>query len=200
MFPMYDTPFHFIVLQASGIQSIAGLAGKRLGVGPQGGTSATYTPALLTEAPARSAFEPRHVGRSDGAAGSKARSTGSRSRRAFPSRPWLSSRPRTRYATSRLTPEQILALRLAIPELNASVIPAGTYPSLMYVYETVGLYNFALAQRDLPASLVYEIVKAVFDHHEEMMEVHPAAASTVPKNFVHNTFLPYHERCHPLLR
>ena len=48
LFPMYDTPFHFIVLQASGIRSIADLAGKRLGVGPQGGTSATYTPALLT--------------------------------------------------------------------------------------------------------------------------------------------------------
>jgi uncharacterized protein len=26
-----------------------------------------------------------------------------------------------------------------------------------------------------------------------MLEVHPAAASTVPKNFVHNTFLPYHD-------
>ena len=72
------------------------------------------------------------------------------------------------------------------------MIPAGTYPSLMYGYGTVGLYNFAVAQRDLPVSLAYEIVKAVFDHHEEMMEVHPAAASTVPKNFVHNTFLPYH--------
>ena len=48
LFPMYDSPFHFIVLQASGIRSIADLAGKRLGVGPQGGTSATYTPALLT--------------------------------------------------------------------------------------------------------------------------------------------------------
>ena len=37
MFPMYDTPFHFIVLQASGIQSIADLAGKRLGVGHRAG-------------------------------------------------------------------------------------------------------------------------------------------------------------------
>ena len=58
-----------------------------------------------------------------------------------------------------LTPDEILALRLAIPELNASLIPAGTYPSLMYGYETVGLYNFAVARRDLPLSLVYEIVR-----------------------------------------
>ena len=51
----------------------------------------------------------------------------------------------------------------------------------MYGYETVGLYNFAVARLDLPASLAYEIVKGVFDHHEEMLEVHPAAASTVPR-------------------
>ena len=82
--------------------------------------------------------------------------------------------------------------RLTTPELNGSVIPAGTYPSLMFGYETVGLYNFAVAESDLPGSLVYEIVRAVFENHEEMMEVHAAAASTVPKNFVHNTFLPYH--------
>ena len=26
-----------------------------------------------------------------------------------------------------------------------------------------------------------------------MLEIHPAAAATVPGNFVHNTFLPYHD-------
>ena len=94
----------------------------------------------------------------------------------------------------------MLALRLAIPELNASLIPAGTYPSLLFGYETVGLYNFAVAQPDLPASLVYEIVKAVFDQHEEMIAVHPAAASTVPTQLraQHLPALP--RRRDPLLR
>ena len=35
-FPMYDTPFHFIVPTDSPIQSMTALAGKRLGVGPLG--------------------------------------------------------------------------------------------------------------------------------------------------------------------
>ena len=192
MFPMYDTPFHFIVLQASGIRSIADLAGKRFGVGPQGGTSATYTPALLTalqlEAPlSHGTWADLTAQLQQGTLDGLAVAAGV----PFPAVAELEAKNKVRYVP--LTPEQILALRLAIPELNASVIPAGTYPSLMYVYETVGLYNFAVAQRDLPASLAYEIVKAVFDHHEEMMEAHPAAASTVPKNFVHNTFLPYHD-------
>src|SRR5882672_11317414 len=34
VFPMYDTPFQFMVLQESGIQSIAGLTDKRVGIGP----------------------------------------------------------------------------------------------------------------------------------------------------------------------
>jgi uncharacterized protein len=91
------------------------------------------------------------------------------------------------------TPEQILALRLAMPELTASVIPPGTYPSLNRGYETVGLYNFAVAHKDLPVDLVYRIVDTIFDRHEEMLEIHPAAAATVPGNFARNSFLPYHD-------
>ena len=39
LFPMYDTPIHFLALEESGIRSFSDLAGKRVGVGPEGGTS-----------------------------------------------------------------------------------------------------------------------------------------------------------------
>src|SRR6476620_4616459 len=44
IFPMYDTPFQFVALGDSGILSVADLAGKRVGIGPQGGTSGLYMP------------------------------------------------------------------------------------------------------------------------------------------------------------
>jgi len=47
IFPMYDSPFQFVVPQASDIQSVAQLSGKRVGVGPQGGTTSTYVPSLF---------------------------------------------------------------------------------------------------------------------------------------------------------
>jgi TRAP transporter TAXI family solute receptor len=47
LFPMYDTPFQPMVLRRSGITTIAQLDKKRLGVGPRGGTSGTYVPAIL---------------------------------------------------------------------------------------------------------------------------------------------------------
>jgi uncharacterized protein len=88
--------------------------------------------------------------------------------------------------------EEILALRSAMPELPPSTIPAGVYPSLKKGYESVCLCYFAVAHKDLPDDLIYAIVDAVFAHHQELVQAHPAAATTVPANFVHNTFLPYH--------
>jgi uncharacterized protein len=73
------------------------------------------------------------------------------------------------------------------------VVGAGTYPSLRSNYGTVGLYNFAVAHRDVPADLAYAIVEAVFANHDELVEVHSAAAETVPGNFTRNTFLPFHD-------
>src|SRR5437660_6558061 len=46
-FPMYDTPFQFLALQDTSIRSIADMAGKRIGIGPRGGTSATYFPDMF---------------------------------------------------------------------------------------------------------------------------------------------------------
>ena len=108
----------------------------------------------------------------------------------FPSFIELEFKDKVRYIA--LSPEQIAALRLAMPELTPSRVPAGTYPSLLRHYETVGLYNFAVAHAELPDDLVYNIVRVVFEKHEEMMEVHAAAAATVPANLERNTFLPLH--------
>ncbi len=191
IFPMYDTPFQVLVLQDSGIRSIADISGKRVGVGPQGGTTAVYAPdffktlnvpatlvhgewADLASQMHGKALDVLFVG-----AGVP-----------FPSFIELEAKDKVRYVP--LAPEHIAALRLALPELTPSLIPAGTYPSLLRHYQTVGLYNFAVARADLPSDLVYQIVKAVFDNHDELMEVHAAAAATVPSNIDRNSFLPLH--------
>ena len=84
-------------------------------------------------------------------------------------------------------------MRLALPEIAPSIIAAGTYPSLRRNYQTVGVYNFAVARANLPDDLVQAILDVVFDHPDEMMQIHPAAAETVPSNFARNTILPFHD-------
>jgi uncharacterized protein len=191
IFPMYDTPFQFLVLQESGIRSITEVAGKRVGVGPRGGTSAAYFPEFFNtlKVPVNLVFgewaelaEHIHQRTLDVlavAAGVP-----------FPSFVELEAKDKVRYIA--FGPDQIATLRLAMPELTPSRIPAGTYPSLLRHYQTLGLYNFAVAHAELPDDLVYNVVRAVFENHEEMMEAHAAAAATVPANVDRNSFLPLH--------
>jgi TRAP transporter TAXI family solute receptor len=189
--PMYDTPFQLLAFQESNIRSIADMAGKRIGVGPRGGTSATYIPEFFNTLKIAATFVFGEW--SDLAAQMNARTIDVLAVGAgvpFPSFIELEAKNRVRYVT--LTPENIAALRLAMPELSPSRVPAGTYPSLLRDYQTLGLYNFAVAHADLPADLVYNIVRVVFEKHEEMMEVHASAAATVPANMERNTFLPLH--------
>jgi uncharacterized protein len=191
IFPMYDTPFQFLVLQELGIRSIAEMAGKRVGVGPRGGTSAAYFPEFFKtlNIPVNVVFgewaelaaqvQQRELDVLAVGAGVP-----------FPSFVELEARDKVRYIE--FSREQMAALRLAMPELTPSRIPAGTYPSLLRRYQTLGLYNFAVAHADLPDDLVYNVVRAVFENHEEMIETHPAAAETMPANLDRNSFLPLH--------
>ena len=61
-----------------------------------------------------------------------------------------------------LAQDQVVALRLAMPELASSVVAAGTYASFLRHYQTVGMFNFAVAHANLPSDLIYAIVEAVF--------------------------------------
>ena len=191
VFPMYDTPFHFIVRKASPAQKLGDLAGLRSGVGPEGGTGATYAPVLLETLGIEGQFATGNWDELEakleaGELDALAVAAGA----PFPAVSALEARGDARYLP--VTPEQVLTLRFAFPELGASTIPAGTYASLMYGYDTVGLYNFAVARPELPPTLVEAIAKTVFDNNDVLVEAHPAAASTIPSNFTRNTFLPYH--------
>jgi uncharacterized protein len=192
VFPMYDTPFQFMALQKSGISTVAGLTDKSVGIGPQGGTTGIYMPEFFKVLKINPAA--RTGSWSDLAAAMEAGALDALAVGAgvpFPEFANLEKRNKVRYLP--LAASQVVALRLALPELGASVVPAGSYPSLTRHYQTVGLYNFVVAHRTLPDDLVYGIAEAVFANHDEMMLAHNAAADTVPANFTRNTILPFHD-------
>jgi TRAP transporter TAXI family solute receptor len=191
IFPMYDTPFQFMVLQESGIQSVTDLTDKRVGIGPRGGTTGIYMPEFFKILKINPTSQTGSW--SDLAAAMQARSLDALAVGAgVPFSEFASIEKRNKVRYLPLTPSQVVALRLAIPELGSSVIPAGTYPSLTRHYQTVGLYNFAVVHSALPDDLVYAIADAVFTNPDEMMQIHYAAADTVPRNFTRNNILPFH--------
>jgi uncharacterized protein len=191
IFPMYDTPFQFLAPRDSAIVSAADLGGKRVGLGPAGGTTGIYMPQFFKVLQVDARLETgswSELARRllDGSLDALAVAAGA----PFPSFADLERKIKVRYLP--LTPQQIVTLRLSMPELGPSLVAAGTYPSLLRHYPTVGLFNFAVAQAALPSDLVYAIVDAVFSCQEELLGYHAAAAETVPGNFTRNSFLPFH--------
>jgi TRAP transporter TAXI family solute receptor len=192
IFPMYDTMFHFVATKSSGIGSVAQLAGKNVGVGPRAGTPGTYFPQMF-EALGIKVGAIRNGGASDmasqlgdGLIETFAFAAGL----PFPAYSEIeATRPVTFFS---FTKDQIATLRQKMPELSDAVVPKGTYRTMTEDQPTVGVYNFAIAHKDLPNDLVYGIVKAVMENNPKMVQGHAAAKETLPENVTKNTFLPFH--------
>ncbi len=191
LFPMSDTPLVFLVFKNSGIQSVADMANKRVGVGPAGSSGGTFAPEIFKALGIPATLR---VGAFD-ASGAQMRSQQIDvllGWNAIPSPTFteLDTTERVQYIP--LTATEIAKLRASIPELSSSVVPAGSYPSMTTDYTTVGFFNFTVASKDLPDDLVYAIVKAFYANHDRMVAAHPSARPSVVENLKRNEFLPYH--------
>ena len=191
LFPMYDTPFQMVALKDSGIRSVADMAGKRIGVGPRGGTSGTYYPAVFKVLNVSPAI--RHgawIEMGTQLQNNQLDILGCALGVPFPLLVKLEQEAQLESVA--FTADEIATLRKAMPELSASVIPAGTYAFVKSDYQTVGMHNFAVARKDLPDDLVYAIVKAVFANHDRLVAIHPSATETLAANVSRNGVLPFH--------
>ncbi len=192
LFPMYDTPFHFVALRKSGITSVAQLAGKRVGVGPRAGTPGTYFPLMFQ------ALGLQNVTIRNGQAADMGSQLGDGLIDCFAFAAGLPIPNFSELSASQdvvffgYTAAEVAKLQQTMPELSPATIPAGLYKQMTKDDLTVGLFNFAIAHKTVPDSLAYAIVKAVHENHDAMMKGHAAAKETVPANLGKNTFLPFH--------
>ncbi len=190
-FPMYDTPFHFIALDKSGIKSVKDLAGRKSGVGPRAGTCGTYFPLFFKALGIDTTVR-------NGQASDMAANLQDGLIDAFPfcagvpiaAYSELETTNKVRFFT--FTDDEIKKLKVALPELSDSLIPKDTYRQQTEDHRTVGLFNFGIAHKDLPDDLVYGIVKSVLENNAQMVKGHAAAKETLLANWKANTFLPFH--------
>ena len=191
LFPMYQTPFQVITLANSGISSVTDLAGKRVSVGPAGGTPGTYWPRFMESLGVNATIS--NAGAADAASQLK---DGLIDAFAFAAGVPIS-------AFSQLAAEadvkmfgfneaEHAMILEKHPEVSALTIPAGTYPGHDYDQTTVAMWNFAIARADMPESLAYEIVKLVMENNDRMLQIHAAARETLLENVTNNGFLPFH--------
>ncbi len=191
LFPMYQTPFQVVVLRNSGITSVSGLNGKRVGVGPAGGTPGTYWPRYFQTLGLK--VNVSFAGAADAAGQLK---DGLIDAFAFAAGVPISAFAQLAAENDVLmfgfTPEEQAKILAAHPEMAPFVIASGTYRGHDYDQPTVSLWNFAIAHKDLPESLAYEITKLVLENNDRMRQIHATAAETILENWDKNTFLPFH--------
>ena len=139
LFPMYDTPFQAVVLRRSGITTLAQLDKKRVGVGPRAGTGGTYIPAILkvlgiSAEISYGSFDAMATELFAGRVDAFMTLTGA----PMPAIQEAEAKEPVTFIS--LSPEQIEAIRKAMPEFSPSKIAAGTYRSLDKDYVTIGVY------------------------------------------------------------
>ncbi|MEL6206048.1 MAG: TAXI family TRAP transporter solute-binding subunit [Pseudomonadota bacterium] len=191
MFPMYQTPFSVTALASSGIASVADIpAGAKIGFGPAGSTSDTYFPRMMEELGVD--FERRNGGWSD--LGSQLQD-GLLDVIAFAAGVPVPAVSQLEVQTDvniiEFTAEEQAKILAAFP-VSEFLIAADTYTTLEADARSVSMWNFAIAQCDLPASFVEAVVDVVMSDNARMVDIHRAARSTLPEHWDKNSVLKWH--------
>lgn len=191
LFPMYQTPFQVITLSSSGITSVSELAGRRVSVGPAGGTPGTYWPRFMTTLGVEATVS--NAGAADAAGALK---DGLIDAFAFAAGVPISAFSQlAAEADVRMfgfTEAELATILAAHPEVAPLNIPAGTYAGHDYDQQSVAMWNYAIASSEMPESLAYEITKLVMENNERMVQIHASGAETILDNVLNNTFMPFH--------
>jgi len=191
LFPMYDTPLQCVALKKSGITSFKQLDGKTVGVGPKAGTPGTYLPLIFDALGMKATIR-------NGQGADMGSQLGDGILDAFcfgaglpiPIFSQLDAEKEVVFFT--WTDAERDAIRKKMPEFSDTVIPKGTYKSMAADQKTIGLYNFAIANKSMSDDVAYLVTKTILENNAAMMQGHAAASETIAANAKANTFLPFH--------
>lgn len=191
LFAMYPTPFQMIALADSGISSLDGLVGKRVGSGPRAGTGGTYWARWLDAMDIDAELQYGGIGDqasqlADGRLDAIVTAGG------IP-HPSLSELENTQDVTIfGMSDETLAGILESNPYAVEFRIPQGTYETPESDLATAAMWNFVVADASMSEELAYEITKAVLENNARMVSTHSAAKNTLAENILNNTFVPLH--------
>ncbi len=192
IFPMYTSYFQMYSLKRTGIKSLHDLAGKSVGVGPVGGTPATYWPRvfeILGIKPSRmvnAGSADLNSQLKDGMLDANGQTVGL---------PWglihevETTHETNVYGVSSADADKVIAKH---PYLSKAKIPKGYYKGNRDAdIETITIWNFMTVHKDAPEDFVYEVVKKTFENVDILIATHASARETKPEAIVHSP-IPLH--------
>lgn len=191
LFAMYETSFQIAALRRSAISSLAGLDGKKVGVGPAKGPAEVFFQAAAEIAHVRPI-----IVNGDPAALVKLVTAGEIDalwQGAVVPIPSLSEVANQADAVVfGLSDAEVAAMLLKFPQLSATTVPAGSYKGQTTEIKSVSAWNFVVANKDLAADTAYAITKAVLSAGDPKSQIYPTAAGTLANNAAKNRIMPFH--------
>lgn len=194
MFMMYQNLYHVVALKKSGIRSLQDLKGKRVSVGSPG-SGTEYKSNLVFHA-IDLPYDSFSVKRLSFVENSNALRDGT-----IDAGIW-SVGPPTSSIMDLSTTHDILVVPFSKKEIDKvistykyyspSVLPKGSYNGINEDVPTISVWNVVICTRSLADDLVYNLVKAVFEHQDYLMKVYPGAKDTTPENAVKFSPIPLH--------
>ena len=111
--------------------------------------------------------------------------------------------PKNSYKDSRLSfTESANALRDGTIEVGVWSVGPGTssildlaggvYRGVDKAVPTIGVWNVMICQTGLSTDLVYKLVKALYEHQDYLLKIHPSASYTTAENAVKYSPIPLH--------
>jgi TRAP transporter TAXI family solute receptor len=192
---LYPQYFQMVVLEDSGIKSVADLKGKIISPGPKGHTGELLAQQVLQVYgfSYKDMAKVHHVGYSDSVALMKdghaqAYILGT----TIPGSSIIDLAADRKIRLLSLPDDKIKALQ----KLNAGylkrVIPKGTYPGVDYDVPGVGYFTHLIISAKLPDDLVYKITKVLADNLPRFADVVKDMKGVTPKDLALDVGVPYH--------
>ncbi len=194
LFEMYPNVQHVVTLKDSGIQTIEGLKGNKVSVGaPGSGTESMAKGVLGSLGITYDAFEVLRLsfaentqGLRDGVIDVGIWSVGA------PTSSVMDLATTHDIRIINFSDSEVNKVVSALPYYNKMVLPAGTYQGQDEDVTTIAVWNTVAVNKDMPEETAYNIVKAIFEHVDTLIQVYPGAKLTTPENLVNNAVAPLH--------
>jgi TRAP transporter TAXI family solute receptor len=90
------------------------------------------------------------------------------------------------------TQDQTAKILKANETYSSVELAGGVYRGVDDPVPTIGVWNVLICQKSLDTDLVYSLVKALFEHNDYLLKIHPSASYTTPENAVKYSPIPLH--------
>jgi hypothetical protein len=191
---LYPEIIQVVVRADSPVKSIADLKGKKVGVGaPGSGTEANFRQLMDVYGLAKADVNSQYLSFSESAEAFKDRHIdGFIVTAGIPNAAIMDISTQHEIRIINIPADMAAKLTAKYPFLAVAKVPAGTYKNQNQEAATVAVNAVLIAGNDLPADVVYNMTKALFDNQAELASAHAKGKELNLQYAVKGVSIPFH--------